>query len=121
MREIHRRIGDQWSLLTLYQLRNGALRFNTIKAGVEGISQKMLSSTLKSLERDGLVSRTVHPCSPPAVDYALTDLGAGLLRQVLELSGWVQANLESLEASRSAFDARQAAPVANHEAQGRCD
>ncbi len=108
VREIHRRIGDQWSLLTLYLLRDGALRFNTIKAGLAGISQKMLSSTLKSLERDGLVTRTVHPCSPPAVDYALTELGASLLQQILMLSGWVRANLSSLEASRSAFDARQA-------------
>lgn len=111
VREIHRRIGDQWSLLTLFLLREGPLRFNAIKAGVEGISQKMLSSTLKSLERDGLVRRTVHPCSPPAVDYGLTDLGSGLLDQILQLSGWVQANLESLEASRSTFDARQAAPA----------
>jgi len=103
------RVGDKWSMLVIMLLGEGPRRFNEIKRIVDGISQRMLTLTLKGLERDGLVTRTMFPTIPPRVDYELTDLGRSLREPVLALGGWVQSNLPEIEAAREKFDERQGA------------
>ena len=100
------RIGDKWSVLIVRLLGEGPRRFNDVKRGVGGISQRMLSLTLRGLERDGLVTRTVTPTVPPRVDYALTDLGRSLWVPVSALGAWAQANGVAMEAARRRYDAR---------------
>jgi DNA-binding HxlR family transcriptional regulator len=100
------RIGDKWSLLIVTTLGEGPLRFNELRRQITDISQKMLSSTLKVLERDGLVSRTVIPSVPPQVDYALTELGRELLQPVSALAQWTAANTPRIMAARVTYDAR---------------
>ena len=100
------RIGDKWSLLIVSTLGEGPRRFNQLRRQVEDISQKMLSSTLKVLERDGLVRRTVMPSVPPQVEYALTDLGRELLEPVNALAEWTAANTPRIMAARADYDAR---------------
>lgn len=106
-REILARIGDKWSVLIVMLLGEGPLRFNEIRRMVGGISQRMLTLTLRGLERDGLVSRTVVPSSPPRVTYALTPLGHSLSRPVKALGAWARANQADVEAARVAFDQRK--------------
>jgi DNA-binding HxlR family transcriptional regulator len=103
------RIGDKWSLLIVRTLGEGPLRFNELRRRVGDISQKMLSSTLKVLERDGLVSRTVVASVPPQVEYALTGLGRELLGPVIALAEWTGANTPRILAARAEYDARTAA------------
>ncbi len=100
------RIGDKWSLLIVSTLGEGPLRFNELRRHITDISQKMLSSTLKVLERDGLVSRTVFASVPPQVEYALTDLGRELLRPVSALAEWTAANSARIVAARAEYDSR---------------
>jgi len=100
------RIGDKWSLLIVSTLGEGPQRFNELRRQIADISQKMLSSTLKVLERDGLVDRTVTPTVPPQVEYALTDLGRELLQPVSALATWTAANTSRIMAARSKYDAR---------------
>ncbi len=100
------RVGDKWSVLVVMLLGGGPRRFNDIKRQVEGISQRMLTLTLRGLERDGLVRRTVTPSIPPRVDYELTELGFSLLEPVRDLGAWAQANIETIEAARIAFDTK---------------
>ncbi|MCW2523948.1 MAG: transcriptional regulator [Frankiales bacterium] len=100
------RIGDKWSLLIVSTLGAGPLRFNELRRQIADISQKMLSSTLKVLERDGLVERTVLASVPPQVEYALTDLGRELLRPVSALAAWTAANTPRIMAARAQYDAR---------------
>jgi DNA-binding HxlR family transcriptional regulator len=102
--EILSRIGDKWSVLIVSLLGDGPKRFNEIKRMVGGISQRMLTLTLKGLERDGFVTRTVTPSVPPRVDYALTDLGRDLLRPVAGLGEWAKANQEQVRQARERFD-----------------
>ena len=99
------RIGDKWSVLIVNMLGQGPRRFNEIRRMVGGISQRMLTLTLRGLERDGLVTRTVSPTVPPRVDYALTDLGRSLLVPVSALAQWALANQRTMEAARQHFDA----------------
>src|ERR1700742_878354 len=101
------RIGDKWSLLIVTTLGERPLRFNELRRQISDISQKMLSSTLKVLERDGLVSRTVLPSVPPQVEYALTDLGRDLLRPVSALAEWTATNTPRIMAARDEYDPRQ--------------
>lgn len=103
------RVGDKWSLLIVRTLGAGPLRFNELRRRIGDISQKMLSSTLKVLERDGLVSRTVTPTVPPQVEYALTELGGELLGPVMALADWTSANTPRILAARAEYDARSAA------------
>jgi DNA-binding HxlR family transcriptional regulator len=104
------RVGDKWSLLIVRTLGGaGPLRFNELRRQIDGISQKMLSSTLKVLERDGLVSRSVIATVPPQVEYALTDLGSELLGPVRELAEWTAANTPRIVAARADYDARAGA------------
>jgi DNA-binding HxlR family transcriptional regulator len=100
------RVGDKWSVLIVALLGDGPKRFNEIKRMVGGISQRMLTLTLRGLERDGLVTRTVFPTVPPRVDYELTDLGRSLWRPVEALVAWARANQAEIEAARRRFDAR---------------
>jgi DNA-binding HxlR family transcriptional regulator len=103
------RIGDKWSLLIVSTLGERPLRFNELRRQISDISQKMLSSTLKVLERDGLVSRTVLPTVPPQVEYALTDLGSELLGPVSALAEWTAGNTPRIMAARAKYDSRAAA------------
>ena len=100
------RVGDKWSVLIVRLLGDGPQRFNAIKRMVGGISQRMLSLTLRSLERDGLVTRTVTPTVPPRVDYALTDLGRSLWTPVEALAGWAQRHHGEIEAAQGRYDER---------------
>jgi DNA-binding HxlR family transcriptional regulator len=100
------RIGDKWSLLIVRTLGDGPLRFNELRRRIDDISQKMLSSTLKVLERDGMVTRTVTPSVPPQVQYALTELGGDLLCPVTALAEWAAANTPRIMAARADYDAR---------------
>lgn len=107
--EMLARIGDKWSLLIVSKLGEGPLRFNELRRAIGDISQKMLSGTLKVLERDGLVIRTVTASVPPQVEYTLSDLGRELLPQVIALAEWTAQNTPRILAARSAYDQRQQA------------
>ncbi len=101
------RVADKWTLLVLESLEEGGeQRFSALARAVPGISQKMLTQTLRQMERDGLVHRTVHPVIPPHVDYRLTPLGLSLGEAFCGVWHWAEANLEEVEAARAAFDAR---------------
>lgn len=99
------KIGDKWTILIAMQLEDGPKRFSALQRGIDGISQRMLALTLRGLERDGLVSRTVYPTKPPSVEYALTDLGREMVVPVRALGVWVTDNLHRIEKARIAFDA----------------
>ena len=109
------RIGDKWSVLIISRLGEGPRRFNEIKRMIGGISQRMLTLTLRNLERDGLVSRKVTPTVPPRVDYALTDLGRDLLVPVSALSDWAIQHTPCIEAARAQFDASETAETPQQE------
>ena len=104
------RIGDKWTVLVVNFLGSGAKRFSEIRRDVGGISQRMLTLTLRALERDGLVTRTVHPTNPPRVEYALTPLGASLLEPVQALGTWAVDNQGTMEDARARFDRASASP-----------
>jgi DNA-binding HxlR family transcriptional regulator len=103
--DILQRIGDKWTVLVVGKLGAGPMRFNELRSAVGGISQKMLTTTLRGLERDGFVTRTVFPTIPPRVDYELTDLGAELLEPVHALGEWARKNIERVNVARERFDA----------------
>jgi DNA-binding HxlR family transcriptional regulator len=98
------RIGDKWSVLIVSRLGNGPIRFNALKRDIGGISQRMLTLTLRNLERDGLVTRPVFPTVPPRVDYELTPLGRSLLVPVSALGDWARNNRGKMEEARKRFD-----------------
>ena len=100
------RVGDKWSVFVIMLLGDGPRRFNEIKRMVGGISQRMLTLTLRGLERDGLVTRTVFPTIPPRVDYELTDLGRGLWKPVEALGKWAHDHQTEIEDARTRFDLR---------------
>jgi DNA-binding HxlR family transcriptional regulator len=102
------RVGDKWTVLLVGSLGAGPVRFNALRRSIGDISQKMLSTTLRNLERDGFVTRTVTPTNPPQVEYALTDLGVGLLEPVRALAEWTLANADRIEAARQEYAARTA-------------
>jgi len=101
-------VGDKWTVLIVMVLRERPRRFNDIKRTVGGISQQMLTRTLKALERDGMVRRTVHPTVPPQVEYALTALGHSLSEPVIQLGAWTQAHLDEIEGNRLRYDGLKA-------------
>ncbi|UFM66928.1 helix-turn-helix transcriptional regulator (plasmid) [Paracoccus sp. MA] len=98
------RIGDKWSLLIVSVLAEGPRRFNELRREIPSISQRMLTLTLRGLERDGLVSRTVTPSIPPRVDYELTELGRSLREPVCALAQWALANIGTIQAAQARFD-----------------
>ncbi|MGH1426122.1 MAG: winged helix-turn-helix transcriptional regulator [Pseudooceanicola sp.] len=102
------RIGDKWTVLVIAYLGEQPMRFNALRKGIGNISQKMLTSTLRNLERDGFVSRTVTPTRPPQVEYALTELGQCLKVPVSQLARWTVENRLRIEAARAAYDLRNA-------------
>lgn len=99
------RIGDRWTVLLVGALADGPRRFGELARAVDGISQKMLTQTLRSLERDGLVDRTVHPTVPPRVDYELTALGRSLTEPLAALSRWAVAHMDAVVDARDLYDA----------------
>lgn len=107
--ELLSRIGDKWTVLVVGTLGDGPKRFNEIRRALGSISQRMLTLTLRNLERDGLVTRTVFPTVPPRVDYVLTDLGCTLLDPILALAAWARDNRPAIETARQRFDAAAAA------------
>lgn len=107
VRQILNRVGDKWSILVIAMLDQGTRRFTELRREIEGISQRMLALTLRQLERDGLVERTVYPVVPPKVEYALTDLGSTLLESVRGLVSWAMEHRDQVAAARVAYDARQ--------------
>jgi DNA-binding HxlR family transcriptional regulator len=106
VRQILERVGDKWSLFVISCLGEGPKRFTVLKREVAGISQRMLTVTLRGLERDGIVSRTMYPVMPPRVDYELTPLGRTLLDAVGALMAWADAHLDEVDTARAAYDAR---------------
>ena len=103
-REILSRVGDKWSVLVIVLLGEGTRRFNELKRALGGISQRVLTVTLRGLERDGMVTRTVHPTNPPQVEYGLTPLGQTLLEPVTVLAVWAQGSRAEVQRARDAFD-----------------
>lgn len=99
------RVGDTWSLLVILNLQPAPMRFNALRRSIEGISQRMLTVTLRSLERDGLVRRTVRPTVPPEVEYALTPLGDSIAVPIGALGDWAARNRNLLTEARQTFDA----------------
>jgi DNA-binding HxlR family transcriptional regulator len=106
------RIGDKWSVLVVTTLGSGGKRFNELRREIPSVSQRMLTLTLRNLERDGLVSRAVTPSIPPRVDYALTDLGRSLLCPLSALSDWALENVGAIHDAQSRYDADQDAKQA---------
>ena len=105
------RVGDKWSVLVIMMLIDGPIRFNELKRKIGGISQRMLTLTLRGLERDGLVTRTVFPSVPPRVEYELTQLGRSLLQPVSALAAWAIDHRGSIDGARRKFDTRDIAKV----------
>ena len=101
------RVGDKWTVLTVMMLASGPRRFNELKRMIGGISQRMLTLTLRGLERDGIVTRTLYPTIPPRVDYELTELGQSLRGPIEVLGNWTFAHLPIIEQARRDFDARE--------------
>ena len=102
------RIGDKWSVLVVTTLANGPRRFNQLRREIPSVSQRMLTLTLRNLERDGIVSRTVTPSIPPRVDYELTELGRSLYGPVCALSQWALDNVSAIHDAQARFDALRA-------------
>ncbi|RUR66220.1 transcriptional regulator [Variovorax guangxiensis] len=107
------RMGDKWTILAITMLEQKPRRFNELKRLIGGISQQMLTRTLKALERDGMVTRTVHPTVPPQVEYALTELGHSLASPLMNLATWVLDHLGQIELHRASHDER-AMPAASN-------
>ena len=105
--EILSRVGDKWSVLVVSYLGNGTMRFSELKRQIGGISQKMLTATLRNLERDGFVTRKIYPTIPPKVEYTLTPLGRELWIPVQNLAQWARSNISRIDSARSQFDRLQ--------------
>ncbi|MGW2773728.1 winged helix-turn-helix transcriptional regulator [Streptomyces olivaceoviridis] len=99
-------VGDKWSLLVVRNLKDGPRRFTELKRAIDGISQRMLTVTLRSLERDGILTRTVHDVMPPHVSYELTEMGVTLREATAPLLEWSVAHLARIDEARAVYDAR---------------
>jgi DNA-binding HxlR family transcriptional regulator len=110
VREVLTRVGDKWSVLVIALLGGGTMRFSELQRTIDGISQRMLTLTLRQLERDGLVSRAVYPTVPSRVEYTLTPLGCTLLDPVRGLAAWAEAHRLDIDDARRAFDSRDPSP-----------
>ena len=108
-REVLQRVGDKWSMYVIDLLGQRTMRFTELHRGIDAITARMLTVTLRGLERDGIVTRTIHPVIPPRVDYALTPMGRTLLATIGQLVTWADSHLDEIEAARAAYDARQPA------------
>ncbi len=103
------RLGDKWTTLIIGMLEDGPKRFSELRRGIQGISQKMLTQTLRSLERDGLVKRTLYPEIPPRVEYTLTPLGETLCEPIAAIIRWTEDHIEAVIAAQVQYDAEQKA------------
>lgn len=112
VRDVLDRVGDKWSILVVALLRDRPMRFSELRRSVDKISQRMLTRTLRSLERDGLVARTVTPSRPPKVDYRLTTLGTTLLEPIIALAAWAEKSRAVIHASRVRYDTGHEATLA---------
>jgi DNA-binding HxlR family transcriptional regulator len=101
------RIGDKWTVLVVATLGDGPRRFNELRREIPSVSQRMLTLTLRNLERDGIVSRTVTPSIPPRVDYELTALGHSLLKPITALTEWALEHIEQIHQAQASFDSEQ--------------
>jgi DNA-binding HxlR family transcriptional regulator len=110
VRQVLERVGDKWSLLVIATLEAGPLRYTDLQRDVPGISQRMLTLTVRQLQRDGLLTRTAYAEVPPRVEYALTPLGRSLLEIVTSLIGWVSEHYDVIRQNRARSDAATAAP-----------
>ncbi|MDP9237350.1 MAG: helix-turn-helix transcriptional regulator [Chloroflexota bacterium] len=112
VKEVLARVGDKWSVFVITLLGERTMRFTELQRSIDGISQRMLTLTLRQLERDGLVDRVVYPIVPPRVEYSLTALGKTLLAPLLGLAGWADAHRGDIEAARVEYDAQaEASPT----------
>jgi DNA-binding HxlR family transcriptional regulator len=109
-RMVFDRLTDKWSLLVIGRLRGGTLRFNHLRREIEGVSQKVLSHTLKRLERDGLVLRAVASTAPVTVEYSLTQLGATLAETIERVAHWAESHMPEIQAAQARYDAQTPAP-----------
>jgi DNA-binding HxlR family transcriptional regulator len=109
-REVLQRVGDKWSVLAIDLLGQGTMRFTELHRAIDGITARMLTVTLRGLERDGIVTRTIHPVIPPRVEYALTPMGRTLLDTIGQLVDWADSHLPEIQAARAAYDAKHASP-----------
>jgi DNA-binding HxlR family transcriptional regulator len=105
-REVLNRIGNKWSILVVRLLRKGPKRFNELRGLLDGISQRMLTLTLRGLERDGIVKRMITPTVPPRVDYELTSMGRSLLKPIMAMAVWSDENRAAIQESRKRYDAK---------------
>jgi DNA-binding HxlR family transcriptional regulator len=112
-REVLHRVGDKWSVFVIGRLGHGCMRFNELRRGIDGITGRMLTVTLRGLERDGLVSRTIHPVIPPRVDYELTPMGRTLLQTIEQLIDWADSHAAAIHAAQTAYDTRRAQDAAD--------
>jgi DNA-binding HxlR family transcriptional regulator len=103
-RQVLNRIADKWTVLVLHRLADGTMRFAQLRRAVDGISQKVLTNTLRGLERDGLVARRIYASVPPRVEYSLTSLGRSLSDLVARICSWAEANIEKVQEARAAYD-----------------
>ena len=106
-REVLQRVGDKWSMYVIDLLGQGTMRFSELNRAVDGITARMLTVTLRGLERDGIVTRTIHPVIPPRVDYALTPMGLTLLDAIGALVSWADTHLPEISAAQAVYDARR--------------
>jgi DNA-binding HxlR family transcriptional regulator len=127
-REVLHRVGDKWSVFVIDRLGQGSQRFSELRRSIDGITGRMLTVTLRGLERDGLVTRTIHPVIPPRVDYELTPMGTTLLQTIKQLIDWADSHVGDIYAARDEYDARHAAEDAGPcesaraaAADGACD
>jgi len=110
VRTVLNRIGDKWAIYVVDRLGQGSRRFSELLRGIDGITARMLTVTLRGLERDGILTRTVHATVPPRVDYELTPMGETLLDTIGQLVAWADAHLDEIEAARADYDARSCPP-----------
>jgi len=108
-REVLQRVGDKWSMYVIDLLGPGTKRFSELHRSIDGITARMLTVTLRGLERDGIVTRTIHPVIPPRVEYALTPMGLTLLDAIGALVSWADGHLPEISAAQAAYDVRHAA------------
>ena len=108
-REVLQRVGDKWSVYVIDLLGQGTMRFTEVHRAIDGITARMLTVTLRGLERDGIVTRTIHPVIPPRVEYALTPMGRTLLDTIGQLVTWADRHLDEIDAARAAYDDRHPA------------
>ncbi|TQS27110.1 helix-turn-helix domain-containing protein [Microbispora sp. KK1-11] len=107
VREVLDRVGEKWAVTVIAELGRKPRRYNELRRAIPGVSQRMLTATLRGLERDGLVRRTVHPVVPPRVDYELTPLGGTLLDTVSALLDWAVKHIDDVDGARAEYDGRQ--------------